>query len=68
MKKYYTLVAITLIILGSAFYWYSYRPSKIRARCLAEAEFNRFSIFSNDQERFQFIDNYYKTCLRRFGL
>ena len=67
MRKYYIIIT-AVIILSFLFYWYSYRPSKIRSACLAEAEFNRFNIYANDKERQQFLDDYYKNCLRRFGL
>lgn len=33
MKKYYTLIAITLIFLGFAFYWFQLRPAQIRKDC-----------------------------------
>ncbi len=32
-KQYYTVIALTLLILGSAFYWSEYRPSSIRIKC-----------------------------------
>jgi len=69
MKKYYTIIAITFIVLGFGFYWYSYKPKHIRSQCLAEAESNN-SPFSNpsNKERMQKINDYYKICLHRFGL
>lgn len=69
MKNYIFFILAVPIILGFAFYWYSYKPSKIRGQCLAEAEFSP-SVPNNfdDKARFEFIDIYYKNCLHRFGL
>ncbi len=69
MRKNTFLIIIGVIIVGSAFYWYSYRPSHIRSQCLAEGELNPTAIgISDDAARTKFINDYYQTCLHRFGL
>lgn len=64
-----TICFTLLIILSVGFYWFQYRPSQIKSRCTAEAEFdtNILSI-SDAQARYKAIDDYYKLCLHRFGL
>ncbi|OGN05789.1 MAG: hypothetical protein A2831_02490 [Candidatus Yanofskybacteria bacterium RIFCSPHIGHO2_01_FULL_44_17] len=63
------IVLVIALVLGAAFYWFQYRPSKIRSRCLAEAEFLPAALLSKDRnEREDIIDDYYINCLRRFGL
>lgn len=58
-----------LVILYMGFYWFSYRPSQIRSRCLAEAEFDQRAIKGfEDEKRNDFINDYYKTCVKRFGI
>ncbi len=62
------VLAVLVIILG-AFYWYSWRPTQIKQRCYAEAEFDKRATFENDDsKRQEFIDVYYKDCLLRFGV
>lgn len=73
LKENWFKVSI-LLILGFAgstvFYWNEWRPSKIRERCYAEAEFDKRSwqFNLNDEARNKFIDGYYWGCLKRFGL
>jgi len=67
VKNWFKLSLMIFIICG--FYWFQLRPANIRSKCLAEAEFNHLAINnSNDEARYQFINNYYNTCVRRFGL
>lgn len=70
MKKIKTiLILIIIAILGLSFYWFEWRPTQIRQRCFAEAEFDkRATLEFNDAVRQEFIDTYYKNCLKRFGL
>ena len=70
MKKNYAIIAaIALIIIGAAFYWYEYRPSKIKQQCSAEARFDQRDFGeANDKKRQEFINMYYEDCLMRFGL
>jgi len=66
--KIILIVIIFIIILGS-FYWYELRPTKIRENCLAEAEFNpAIQVYIDDHSRTEFINDYYNTCIKRFGL
>lgn len=64
------IVLITLfIIIAMLFYWYEYRPTKIKERCSAEAHFDLRAISeSSDAKRQEFIEIYYNDCLMRFGL
>lgn len=70
MKKIYeTIALIALFMIGFAFYWYEYRPTKIKQQCSAEARLDRRAIGeSNDIKRQEFINMYYDDCLMRFGL
>ena len=70
MKKTQTTIAIVIIfMIGFAFYWYEYRPTKIKERCSADARFDQRAISeSNDTKRQEFINLYYDDCLMRFGL
>ena len=69
LKENKFIIILLVITLGSAFYWYEWRPSKTRERCYAEAEFDRRSSLEfNDEVRNKFIDDYYRGCLKRFGL
>ena len=48
---------------------YGLRPSRIRQQCFAEAEFDtRADLEFDETKRQEFIDTYYKNCLRRFGV
>ncbi|MEX1997244.1 MAG: hypothetical protein WEA04_01005 [Candidatus Andersenbacteria bacterium] len=62
------LVIIVLIIaalLGGAFYWYEYKPSRVRASCEAESyEFARAQ-YREQQDAYDFKFN---SCLNRHGL
>lgn len=63
------LLAILIIFVASAFYWYSYRPTQIKERCSAEARMGlRILAEANDDKRQEMINNYYDDCLMRFGL
>lgn len=69
LKQYKFIILIGLVILGFAFYWYEYRPTKIREKCFAEAEFDQVAKgkYIGVYER-TLIDRYYSDCLMRFGL
>jgi hypothetical protein len=60
---------LSLLVSVFGFYWFSYRPEKIRANCMAEAELNPATVaISNDADRQMRIDTSYKNCIRAFGL
>ena len=68
-KQHYTIAILILLILGGIFYWYEYRPTKIKQQCSAEARFDQKAINEpNDIRRQEFINMYYDDCLMRFGL
>lgn len=68
-KQYLGLVAVLVVAGAIAFYWYAYRPSQIRERCYAEAEFDQRAISQpDDAKRRDFINGYYADCLKRFGI
>ena len=63
------IIVFILFILGTLFYWYSIRPSKIKQQCFAEAEFDKRTMFEmSDTKRHEFTEMYYSECLMRFGL
>lgn len=55
------LVGLLLLLVGGAFYWYEYRPSKIRAQCSREAEKRA----GGDVVVYEII---YRHCLRTHGI
>lgn len=68
IKEYKYIILMGLVVLGFAFYWYEYRPTKIKERCSAEARFDtRVDSLIGDEYQ-KFIINYYNDCLMRFGL
>lgn len=68
-KAYIGLTLIILFIIGFAFYWFEYRPTKIKEQCSADARFDQRALNEiNDAKRQEFINMYYDDCLMRFGL
>ena len=68
LKEYKYIILIGLVILGFSFYWYEWRPTKIKERCSADARFDTRVLSLNDEEYQKFINTYYEDCLMRFGL
>ena len=66
INKYKYITIIILVILGSAFYWYSYRPSHARKVCISYFP-NAFKYPTNDRQIPQDKAGYDK-CLREYGL
>lgn len=69
-NNYVAGLLLLVVIIGTvAFYWYEWRPMKIKGKCSAEARFDKRAILeNNDQKRQEFINGYYDDCLIRFGL
>jgi len=68
-KSIIILIILVIVIIGSAFYWYEYRPEKIKGQCSAEARLDTRAVVEFDEtKRQEFINNYYEDCLMRFGL
>jgi hypothetical protein len=67
MKIFHGLVI--LAILGFAFYWFQWRPSNIRKKCIEGAEFtpSAFNLL-DDKTKYQIINDYYQICIKSFGL
>jgi hypothetical protein len=64
------IAAVAVVLFGS-WYWFSYKPTKIRERCLAEAEFNPYLIANpalETKSRQEFIEREYSLCLHRWGI
>lgn len=57
-KQFYIVTALFLLILSGAFYWFEYRPTKIRKNC-----FNTSLGFSKDYQ-----DTFYKNCVMGNGV
>ena len=69
LKQYKYIILILLITLGFVFYWFEYRPTKIKETCSAEAHMGlRILAEANDNKRQEMINSYYYDCLMRFGL
>ena len=63
------ILVILIVSIGGAFYWYEWKPNKIKQRCSAEARFDsRATLEPAVVLRQKFINNYYDDCLMRFGL
>ena len=69
MNRITKLAILVLLILGSWFYWFQYRPSKIRAECAEKAkEFIRDSKDLSFSEGIAGYELVYKNCLRSKGI
>ena len=68
IRAYKGIIIIGIVIFGLAFYWYEYRPTKLKERCSAEARFDTRADSLIGDEYQNFINNYYEDCLMRFGL
>ena len=68
LKENKGIIIIILALILASFYWFEYRPSKIKMRCSAEARFDQRANSLIGDEYKKFIDNYYDDCLMRFGL
>jgi hypothetical protein len=64
-KQFWLLILGILLISGGVFYWYEYRPSKIRTECNEYADKRSRDGSLNDAERYEFR---YKFCLSQKGL
>ena len=68
------ILVIFIVIAGLLFYWYSYRPIKIRENCAKEANFNAkgrevgFDYLENQKVYNTAYDSAYKECLNLNGL
>lgn len=58
LKQYKYIILILLIILGFAFYWYSWKPNQIKKKCYDVA----ISIGGDN------FDKNYQSCLLDNGL
>jgi len=70
MKNNYIIICVvSIVLIGSLmFYWYEYRPTKIRKYCNIKAQYT-FSRSLNEFVATQAnYDNNYKKCLRDNGL
>lgn len=69
MKKIYTIILpLVLFIISFAFYWYEYRPTKIRKYCNTEVQSTRIGSFNEFRAVQSNYDDNYKKCLRDNGL
>lgn len=59
------LLAVLIISIVGAFYWFSWRPTQIKQRCSAEARLGSLAALSRGRIE---INAYYEDCLMRFGL
>lgn len=62
LKQYKYIIIIILIILGFIFYWYSYRPAKIRKLCASDTSHRSLAEIRIVSE------SMYVRCLRENGL
>lgn len=68
-KKYKYVAVILVFILGSAFYWFEWRPTQLTKACAEDAEFREYyqklpdGISAGDA-----YDYFYNLCLNREGV
>lgn len=73
------IVLVVILLIGGAFYWFQFRPTKIRKECWAWVEKVKNSEIENNGKyvpgqvaaRYgaqEVIDNLYNNCLRERGL
>lgn len=48
MKQYYFVIALVLLVLAGAFYWYELRPSSIKKDCFAKADTAKQTALNSD--------------------
>ncbi len=62
MKRPFVAIIVFILFIGAGlFFWYEYRPAKVRSMCSAEAE--------KRADRDEFIyEIIYRHCLRRHGV
>lgn len=81
MKRlYYLLIVLLLLVAGSAFYWYEYRPVRIKKECYKKANDYKNSINSTYNGLLQdgikttepnldkFLNSEYEKCLMEEGI
>lgn len=71
-NRFLSVLILCVLILGAVFYWFEWRPSKIRTKCNDSAF--ESSMASNDPDSFmqkgrmRIKEQFYKDCLRYEGL
>lgn len=70
MKKQYIIVATIFLIaiISIAFYWYEYRPTKIRKFCNTKSQETNTGTLNEFLSIQAAYDENYKKCLRDNGL
>lgn len=70
LKEFKVIIVLVLIILGFAFYWYSYRPMMARKFCIDDSI--KFNIALNqlwgDELRIQEDKDYVSCLLTHYGI
>ena len=61
LKRPLIILIFALLIAGGLFFWYEYRPGKVRAKCSIEAE----KMSGKDEYVYEII---YRHCLRNQGI
>lgn len=64
-KQYFVLLILIVLIIGSAFYWFEYRKSKIISDCWNTAKNNETSFTLSRVLR---MEVRYQNCLREKGV
>jgi hypothetical protein len=70
-KEYKYIILITLLILGTTFYWFSWRPTEIRKECSQkEMSYVYYPTSESNRPVGDAVDlNYeYLKCVRYYGL
>lgn len=64
LKQYKYIILILLVILGLAFYWYSYRPYHITKLCM-DSSMKRVTEITGDQTDARY---FFWKCQKQYGL
>lgn len=66
-KRGTLLILAVLVLIGSAFYWYEWRPRQIASKCSEKAVEGAKKVEGFD-DAVEFYDVIYKACTRKEGL
>jgi hypothetical protein len=67
-KQYIEIIILAVIILGFLFYWYEYRPSRIKRECY-QAFIEKYGNQQRSLGEWKVIeDNFFRECFTAKGL
>lgn len=79
-EKFIALILLAIVVFGTLFYWYSFRPSQIKKNCASNATLMKkekcpqngsLKIISEGKKIYpdcETFNDYYSRCLKEKGL